>query len=95
MHKQFEPLSTGGVHEALGDTGLHDYIADEARRHSRNPVLQEDFRQEAWLWISISPNDASMDLYRWVAFRAIQNAYYKEKGENHMSFEEVFSELSH
>ena len=72
------------------DTELRQYIVDQAKRHSRNKDLQEEFVQEAWLYISLARPDMVTDEYQNIAYNAIRNLYRAEKGEEATSFETYF-----
>ena len=62
------------------DPELHQFIKEQARRHSRKPEVQEDFKQEAWLCISLEDyGDKTCECYKGVALRAIQKSYQRER----------------
>jgi len=62
------------------NTGLRQYIVDQAKRHSRNVELQEEFIQEAWMEISECPYECkTLEYYQTVALRAVQKLYQRER----------------
>lgn len=94
MRKSLQPMTDTGVHPALLDTGLHDYIHEQAKRHCRRDShFYEDLKQEAWLYISLCPNDATITVYQNAAYKAIRNAYNARRKNDHYSFEDYFTHM--
>lgn len=60
------------------DTDLRQFVIAEARAHTRNPELQEDYIQEAWLWIGLAPHQYETSNLREIAIRAIASARWQE-----------------
>lgn len=62
-----------------GDTGIHEYIQAQARRHTRNVELQKDLCQEAWMRISEEPTgQRATEWYLDLARRAIHTAWKRD-----------------
>ena len=57
---------------------LRNYLCSCARNFSRNPELQEDLLQEAWLRICEKPAGRDMIYYIHQGYCAMDNAYRKE-----------------
>lgn len=72
---------TGEEFMALwGNLELRQYIVDQAKRHSRNAELQEEFVQEAWMCISECERGCNTaEFYEVVALRAVQKLYQRER----------------
>lgn len=80
--------------ELYQDTGLRQHVVDQAKRHSRKEELQEEFIQEAWLYISISRADMATEEYKRIAYNAIQNLYLAEKKQLAVSFDTYFRAMT-
>lgn len=61
-----------------GDIGLRQYLVDICRAFTRNQTIQEDLLQEAWLRISLAPQDSTREYYMAEGFKAIDHAYHVE-----------------
>ena len=57
---------------------LRNYLCASAKNFSRNPELQEDLLQEAWLRICEQPAGRDTHYYIREGYRAMDNAYRKE-----------------
>lgn len=58
---------------------LRNYIILQAKRHSNNDCIQEDYVQDAWLAIGIIPyGDWCISAYKDIAYKAIYSAYWQE-----------------
>jgi hypothetical protein len=87
-------MTDTGIHPALNDTGLHDYIDEQARRHCRRSRENwEDARQEAWLWVSLCYDDADQDTYKRVAYNAIKNFHNYLIREEYVAFEDYYNDI--
>ena len=60
------------------DTELRQYIVDEAKRHSHNMENQEDYIQEAWLYISLLPQGYDIDILKVLSHMTIYREYRRE-----------------
>ena len=61
------------------DIELRQYIVDQAKRHSRYVSNQEDFVQEAWVYLMLSPSGLNTETYQRVALRGIQAEYQRNR----------------
>ncbi len=92
MRPLLKPMTDTGIHPALTDTDLHDYIDEQARRHGRrNRENIEDARQEAWLWVSLCYDDADTDTFKRVAYNAIRNYYNHIRRNEYILFEDYYN----
>ena len=60
------------------NTVLRNYLCASAKNFSRNPELQEDLLQEAWLRICEKPAGRDIKYYIHQGYCAMDNAYRKE-----------------
>ena len=60
------------------NTILRNYLCASAKNFSRNPELQEDLLQEAWLRICEKPAGRDIKFYIHQGYCAMDNAYRKE-----------------
>jgi DNA-directed RNA polymerase specialized sigma24 family protein len=60
------------------DQVLRSYLVNIAKAFSKNQTIQEDLLQEAWIRISLAPENKTTEFYMNEGFRAIDNAYHKE-----------------
>ncbi len=63
------------------NTDLRQYVIDEARRRNKLPQLQEEYVQEAWMYISCAPAGYDIAAYRELAYRAIYSAWWQTRKE--------------
>jgi hypothetical protein len=68
--------------ELYCDAELRTFIWDESKRRSRNEHVQEEYRQEAWLLVSLAPADKTLEYYKEVVSFAIHNARWTEYKNN-------------
>ena len=71
--------------------GLDEYINTLAARYGRRPEDAEDYRAEAYLYLSLARNGLTDEEYKRIAYQAIQNLWRSYRKEDHLSFEDYFN----
>ena len=71
--------------------GLDEYINQLAARYGRKPEDAEDYRAEAYLYLSLAKNGLTDEEYKRIARNAITNLMRKYRREEHISFEDYFN----
>jgi hypothetical protein len=61
---------------------LRQSIMDFVKSRTKRVELQEDYLQEAWLWISLAPGEHDPMAYLDVAEKAIKSARWQEEKNN-------------
>ncbi len=74
-------MTTERFMELMKEPLIHDYIWQQARRHSLRLELQEEYVQEAWLALSLMPDDWNLEAYRELIFKTIYSAYWQNHKE--------------
>jgi len=65
------------------NTELRQRIIQCAKEYSRKPEVQEDFVQEAWMWLGVAPAGYSLEAYMEVVRSAIYCEYWKERKDRY------------
>jgi len=71
--------------------GLDDYINRQARKFSRRPEDQEDYRSEAYLYLSVARAGLTAEELRRIAYNAMINLHRKYRKDVYVSFETWFN----
>lgn len=73
-------------------TSLTCYVEMQARRHANNPDDIDDFKQEAWVRVSLLSSGCSTDRVEREVYNSIATAYQREL--RHRKHEIPFSRMN-
>ncbi len=85
------------ITEFLNDwsPGLDEYINEQARRFSKRHEIQQDYRSEAYLYLSLAKRGLTEEELINIAYNAMLNLHRKYRREDHVSFEDYFNDSHH
>jgi len=63
------------------DSDVRQMVVDTAKRRSKRKELQEEFMQEAWLWLSLAPAGYTLEAYRDIVESAVYCEYRRNWNE--------------